>query len=153
METSTSTDRIEQSTMIRAPRARVWKALSDSAEFGAWFGCSFDQPFRAGEWVRGQMTVGGYEGFPIEVRVEAIEPERHFAYRWHPAAIEPEVDYSSEPTTLVEFFLEEAPGGTRLTVVETGFDALPAGRRSTAFRMNTQGWQIQATRIAAYAER
>ena len=144
------TDRIEKRVVLRAPRARVWRAIADAKEFGEWFGVRLEGPFTAGARVRGQITYPGYEHLTMEVLVERIEPERYFSYRWHPAAIDPTVDYSSEPMTLVEFSLEDAPGGTTLTIVESGFDRIPLARRADAFRMNEGGWTEQAQRIARY---
>lgn len=142
-----STDRIEKEIVLKAPRSRVWRALSDAEQFGAWFGCKLDGAFAAGATMRGRMTHAGYEHMTMELFVERIEPESYFSYRWHPYAVDPKVDYSGEPTTLVEFHLEEAPGGTRLKIVESGFDRVPAARRAEAFRMNTHGWEMQAKSI------
>ena len=142
-----TTDRIEKEIVLKAPRSRVWRALSDAAQFGAWFGCKLEGPFTAGGTIRGHITHAGYEHMTMELFVERIEPESYFSYRWHPYAVDPKVDYSAEPTTLVEFRLEEAPGGTRLSIVESGFDRVPAARRAEAFRMNTHGWEMQATNI------
>jgi uncharacterized protein YndB with AHSA1/START domain len=114
-----STDRIEKKILLRAPRARVWRALTDAKEFGTWFRVELDGAFVEGAAVRGHITHPGYEHLTMEVLVERIEPERLFSYRWHPYAIDPAVDYSSEPTTLVEFRLEEAEGGTLLTITES----------------------------------
>ena len=143
----TSTDRIEKNAVLRAPRSRVWRALTDWQEFGQWFRVALDGPFVEGAAVRGKITHPGYEHLTMEVTVERMEPERYFAYRWHPYAIDPQVDYSTEPTTLVEFRLEEAAGGTALTIVESGFDRIPAARRAEAFRMNEGGWTAQLTNI------
>jgi len=144
------TDRIEKQVRLRAPRARVWRALTDAREFGAWFRVSLEGPFVEGATVRGRITYPGYEHLRMEVVVETITPQSHFAYRWHPAAIDPKVDYSTEPSTLVEFRLEEAGNETLLTIVESGFDRLPAARRDEAFRMNDGGWAIQAENIARH---
>ncbi len=143
----TGTDRIERQTLLRAPRSRVWRALTDSAEFGEWFRVKLEGPFAEGATVRGKITHPGYEHVTMEVRVERIEPERRFSYWWHPYAVDPAVDYSGEPATLVEFTLEEVEGGTRLTVTESGFDRLPEGRRAEAFRMNDGGWAAQIENI------
>jgi len=143
----TSPDRIEKSIVLRAPRARVWRALTDAQEFGTWFRVKLDGPFSEGATVRGRITHPGYEHLTMEMQVERIEPERLFSYRWHPYAISPAVDYSAEPTTLVEFRLDDVPGGTRLTVVESGFERLPSGRRAEAFRMNEGGWAEQMGNI------
>lgn len=142
-----STDRIEKQILLRAPRSRVWRALTNHHEFGAWFRVKLEAPFTAGATVRGQITHPGYEHVRMEVFVERIEPESLFSYRWHPYAVDPAVDYSGEPTTLVEFRLEEAQGGTLLTVVESGFDRLPSNRRDEAFRMNEGGWAAQMENI------
>jgi uncharacterized protein YndB with AHSA1/START domain len=147
-----STDRIEKRVTLKAPRARVWKAISDSREFGEWFHASFEGPFVAGTQVNGIMTEAGYEGEPFIAWVERIEPERHFSLRWHPYSIEKGSDYSNEPTTLVTFELEERGGETVLTIVESGFDALPASRRAKAFESNSEGWAIQSERVARYVE-
>ena len=141
------TDRIEKQVLLRAPRARVWRALTDSAEFGAWFGVRVQGAFAQGARVKGQITTPGYEHVTLEIDIERIEPERLFSYRWHPYAVDAKVDYSSEPTTLVEFRLEEAKEGTRLTIVESGFDRIPAARRAEAFRMNDGGWTYQIKNI------
>ena len=142
-----STDRIEKEIVLKAPRSRVWRALSNAAEFGAWFGCKLDGAFTAGATIRGRVTHKGYEHAMMELFVDRIEPERYFSYRWHPFALDPKVDYSAEPTTLVELRLEDAPGGTLLTVVESGFDRIPASRRDEAFRMNEGGWAEQVGNI------
>jgi uncharacterized protein YndB with AHSA1/START domain len=143
----TNTDRIEKTVTLRAPRSRVWRALTTAAEFGAWFGVKVEGAFAEGVTVRGQITYPGYEHLTMAILIERIEPERYFAYRWHPYAIDPSVDYSPEPTTLVEFRLEEADGGTLLTIVESGFDRIPLARRAEAFRMNDRGWTEQMKNI------
>jgi uncharacterized protein YndB with AHSA1/START domain len=142
-----STDRIEKKVTLRAPRSRVWRAITETDEFGAWFGVKIAGAFAEGVTIRGKITHPGYEHLTMEMLVERIEPERYFAYRWHPYAIDPTVDFSSEPTTLVEFRLEEASGGTVLTIVESGFDQIPLARRAEAFRMNEGGWTEQLKNI------
>jgi uncharacterized protein YndB with AHSA1/START domain len=143
----TSTDRIEKTVTLRAPRSRVWQALTNADEFGAWFRVKLEGAFVEGATVRGRITHPGYEHVKMEVLVERIDPEHYFAYRWHPYAIDPKVDYSKEPTTLVEFRLAEAAGGTVLTIVESGFDRIPLARRDEAFRMNDGGWTEQLKNI------
>ena len=147
---TTTTDRIEKQVLLPAPRARVWRALTDAQEFGTWFKAALRKPFETGTTVEGNITHPGYEHVKLEMTIVAMEPERRFAYRWHPYAIDPAADYSQEPTTLVEFTLEDAPGGTLLTVVETGFDALPLERRAAALKSNDQGWAGQMTAIERY---
>lgn len=140
-------DRIEKEIHLKAPRARVWRALSNADEFGQWFRVKLDGGFAEGATIRGKILHPGYEHMTMELLVEKMEVERLFSYRWHPYAIDPKVDYSNEPTTLVEFRLEDSDGGTRLTVVESGFDRIPAERRAEAFRMNEGGWTAQLTNI------
>ena len=145
---NTSTDRIERTILLKAPRSRVWRALSNAAEFGAWFSVDFKgKAFAAGKPVRGKVTYPGYEHIEMEVQIERMEPERLLSWRWHPAAIDPAVDYSDEPTTLVEFELSEGEGGTVLTVVESGLDKIPLARRATVFRLNSSGWDEQMRNI------
>lgn len=143
-------DRIEQSITLPAPIDRVWRAISDHREFGTWFKVALDQPFAAGQPSTGQMTNKGYEHVRWNASVEAIEPPHRFAFRWHPYAIEQDRDYSKEPTTLVEFLLEPDGDGTRLRVIESGFDALPKSRRDEAFRMNSGGWAKQVDNVRNY---
>jgi uncharacterized protein YndB with AHSA1/START domain len=144
------TDRIEKQIELKAPVARVWRALTDHREFGEWFRVKIDGPFVPGEISRGKVTYPGYEHLKWEAVVKAMEPERLFSFTWHPAAVDPKVDYSKEPQTLVEFRLEKTAEGTRLTVTESGFDKLPAGRRPEAFRMNEGGWAEQMKNIEGY---
>lgn len=148
---TTSTDRIEKQFDIEAPRARVWRALSDAKEFGTWFGIELDQPFAPGATVHGKLTLKGYEHVTLEMRIEQVKPEELFTYRWHPAAIDPSIDYAAEPMTLVEFHLAAHGDRTAVTIIESGFDALPASRRAEAFRMNDGGWTGQSKRLATYA--
>ena len=142
-----STDRIEKKILLRAQRSRVWRALTDAREFGQWFGVEMQGSFAVGEHLLGKITTPGYDHLTMEVTVERTEEERLFSYRWHPYAIDPSADHSSEQTTLVELRLEEVPGGTELTVVESGFDALPAARRAEAYRMNDGGWAAQMENV------
>ena len=148
------TDRIEKKVQLAARRSRVWRAITDAREFGEWFKVKLDGPFVAGQPVRGRITYPGYEHLTVEWRVERIQPEEYFAYRWHPNAVDPAADYSGEPTTLVEFRLEESGGGTLLTITESGFDRLPESRRAQAFRSNDGGWTQQIKNVADHvAER
>jgi uncharacterized protein YndB with AHSA1/START domain len=145
---NTLTDRIERKVLIKAPRARVWRALSDAAEFGDWFGVNFKgKAFVAGKHVQGKVTYPGFEHLDMDVLIERIVPEQLLSWRWHPAAIDAKVDYSQEPTTLVVFELQEVDGGTMLTVVESGLDKIPLARRADVFRMNSSGWDQQMENI------
>lgn len=143
-------DRIEKVVELKAPRARVWRAISDHVEFGQWFRVALQGPFVAGRPVRGRVLHPGYEHLTWTAEVAAIEPEGYFSFRWHPFAVDPEQDYSGEPMTLVEFTLAEIPGGTRLTITESGFDRLPPHRRAESFPRNSEGWSIQSENIAKY---
>ncbi|MFL6244431.1 MAG: SRPBCC family protein [Thermoanaerobaculia bacterium] len=141
-------DRIEKQILIHAPRSRVWRAIHDQTEFGTWFRVHFPPgTFTAGQTVSGNITHPGYEHMTMDVEVVEVSPERRLSYRWHPYAIDPNVDYSSEPATLVTFTLEDAAEGTLLTIVESGFDRIPAHRRDEAFRMNEHGWAAQMKNI------
>ena len=142
-----STDRIEKTIVLRAPRSRVWRAIANAEEFGAWFGVKLEGAFAPGARVQGRITTPGYEHLTMDITIEQVDPERLFSYRWHPNAVDPGTDYSGEPTTLVEFRLDEVAGGTRLTVIESGFDRIPPERRAEAFRMNDQGWAEQIKNI------
>jgi len=144
------TDCIEKTIDFKAPVERVWRALTDYREFGAWFRVKLDGPFAPGKPATGHITYPGYEHLKWEVQVTRMEAPKVFAFRWHPYAVDPEVDYSDEPTTLVEFRLEPMGAGSRLTVVESGFDALPAHRRPDALRMNDGGWSEQMKNIEAH---
>jgi uncharacterized protein YndB with AHSA1/START domain len=156
-----NTDRIEKKILLRAPRKRVWRALTDSTEFGSWFGMKFDGPFKPGATMRGVIvptTVNAeiakaqkeYAGLVFEILIEQMEPERLFSFRWHPYAVDRGVDYSAEPTTLVAFALEEVANGVLLTVTESGFDRIPLARRAKAFTNNEQGWGVVVKLIEEY---
>ena len=145
--TTSTTDRIQKQILLRAPQPRVWRALTDFREFSEWFRVKLEGPFVPGQWTKGQITHPGYEHITMEVLVERMEAESLFSYRWHPYPMDPGVDYSVEPATLVEFRLEAVEGGTLLEVVESGFDLLPASRRDEAFRMNNNGWTGQLKNI------
>jgi uncharacterized protein YndB with AHSA1/START domain len=143
-------DHIEKTIDLKAPVSRVWKALTDYREFGAWFRIKLEGPFVAGNASAGQITYPGYEHVRMQVIVQKIEPERLFSFTWHPYAVEPGVDYSNETPTLVEFTLEPTSTGTLLRVVESGFDKIPKHRRDEAFRMNEGGWEEQMRNIARH---
>lgn len=140
-------DRIDKKILLRAPRSRVWRALTDAREFSEWFRVDLRGQFASGKEISGQVRYPGYEHLTMTVRVERMDPERLFSFRWHPAAIDPKVDYSGEPTTLVEFRLEDAPEGTLLTVTESGFQALPVARQGFAHEANSGGWEEQLRNI------
>lgn len=155
------TDRIEKKVLLRASRDRVWHAISDSAQFGSWFGMEFDGPFIAHTRLTGRIiptTVDPetaklqqpYAGKPVEIVVDRIEPMRRFAFRWHPFAINPQVDYSKEPMTLILFELADVADGILLTITESGFDKIPLERRALAFAADEGGWEKQTQLIRKY---
>jgi uncharacterized protein YndB with AHSA1/START domain len=158
---TTPTSRIEKSVVLRAPLQRVWRAVSDSKEFGTWFGVEFDGPFAPGAHMKGRIvptkvdpevakSQKPYEGATFDITIDRLEPERLLSFRWHPFAVDPKVDYSAEPTTLVVFELEAVDGGTRLTITESGFDGIPLARRAKAFEMNDHGWAAQIRLVEKY---
>lgn len=151
--TTTSTDRIEREIILRAPRRRVWQALTDARQFGEWFGVVPSGPFEPGTTITAKVTTAGYEHVTFAITIVSMEAETRFAWRWHPNAIDMNHDYSGEPTTLVEFDLADTDGGTRLRVVESGFDQIPASRRLTAYRGNSGGWTAQMENIGRYVDR
>lgn len=156
-----STDRIEKEVLLRAPLDRVWRAISDADEFGRWFGVRFDGPFVAGTSVTGVITPTEvdeavaamqepYSGQPDTWQIVAVEAPHRLAFRWHPFAVDQDSDYSAEPTTLVEFSLSESADGVLLRIVESGFDAIPAARRASAFEANSEGWAHQTELVRKY---
>ena len=147
--TSVTSDSIEKKVSLDAPRTRVWRALTDHQEFSAWFGVKMTAPFKPGTEATGTMTYKG-ESITMRMWIDRIEPEVFFSFHWHPFGIDKTVDYSKEPKTLVSFTLADAPGGTLLTIRETGFDKIPESRRAIAFEMNSRGWTGQAENIRKY---
>lgn len=155
MSPASETDRIERSVVVNAPRERVWRALSNAEEFGTWFGVNLKgQTFVPGQPTRGPITYKGYEHLTWEAIIDRMQSPSLLSFRWHPYAVDPAHDYSTEEPTLVTFTLEDAPGGaTRLTVVESGFDKVPPERRLEAFRMNSGGWSAQMENIVRHVAR
>ena len=144
------TDRIEKRIELKAPVSRVWRALTDHREFGEWFRVKLEGPFVPGQVSRGRITYPGYEHVTWQATVQKMEPERLFSFTWHPYAIDPNVDYSQETPTLVEFRLETIPDGTLLLLTESGFGKIPERRRAEAFRRNDGGWTMQMENIARH---
>ncbi|KRA66522.1 vanillate O-demethylase oxidoreductase VanB [Caulobacter sp. Root655] len=145
-------DRIEKTIDLRAPIERVWRAITDFNEFGQWFRVKLDGPFVAGQPSTGHITYPGYEHLAWQAQVVTMDHPRLFSFTWHPYGVDPDIDYSKEEPTLVEFKLEPIATGTRLVVVESGFDKVPAYRREEAFRMNDGGWAEQIKNIQAHVE-
>ena len=156
-----SIDEIRKRVLLRAPLARVWQALTDSTQFGTWFGCEFDAPFEAGARLRGRVVPTkvdpevaraqqAYAGMEFEVLVERIDPMTHFSFRWHPGDGDPDPPHPDAEMTTVTFELAEAEGGVLLTIIESGFDRVPLERRARVFEMNDGGWAAQTTLIERY---
>jgi uncharacterized protein YndB with AHSA1/START domain len=156
-----SMNQIEKEVLLRAPLDRVWRAISDADEFGQWFGVRLDGPFVPGASVTGVITPTTvddevakaqepYAGQSDTWQIVAVEPKRRLAFRWHPYAVESGTDYSQEPTTLVEFTLDDTADGVLLRIVESGFDAIPAERRAAAFEGNSEGWAAQTELVRKY---
>lgn len=147
----TTPNHIERSVLIRAPRDQVWDALTDARKFGEWFHVHLRGDFEPGETITGSVTEKDLHGLQVKMDIGLMDRQRLFSWRWHPGAINPNIDYSREPTTLVEFKLEDGPkGATHLTVVESGFREIPPERRDAAYRLNYEGWGIQMSRIEDY---
>lgn len=145
-----SNGRIEKHAHLAASPSRVWRALTDYREFGAWFGVKLDEPFTVGRTSTGRITHPGYEHVEWKADIIAIEPPKRFSFTWHPYGIDPKVDYTRETPTTVEFLLAEGPAGSHLIVTESGFDGVPSARRAEAFKMDEQGWNAQMENIAAH---
>ena len=156
-----NTDRIEKRILLRAPHERVWRAISDAEQFGFWFGVTFDKPFAEGARLTATIvptqvdaevakSQQAYAGTRFEFIVERTEPMRHFSFRWHPFAVQPGIEVSKEPTTLVVFELEAGDAGIVLTITESGFDRIPPARRAKAFAANEQGWEKQTQLVEKY---
>lgn len=157
-------DHIEKRIVLRAPRERVWRAISEAKQFGTWFGVEFDGEFAVGTRLTGRIAPTQvdpevaklqqpYTGFPFEFHIERMEPMAIFSFRWHPNAVDRNVDYSAEPMTLVEFRLEDVEQGTLLTIRESGFDSIPLERRAKAFTSNEGGWTHQLKLVEKYLDR
>ena len=152
MSENTNENRIERSIELKAPLSKVWKAITDHNEFGQWFGCQFDGPFVVAKTIPGKLNFPDFDHMQWAVDVKKMEPERLFSFTWHPYPADPAIDYTKETPTLVEFKLQSIPGGTLLTVIESGFENIPANRRLEAFRMDTEGWIEQLENVAKYVQ-
>lgn len=157
------TNQVRKRVILRAPLERVWHAITDSKEYGTWFGVELDGPFVAGKRIEGRMAPTKvdpdvaaaqepYAGMRFTCHVETIEPMRLFSFRWHPYDVEENAARTNEPMTLVTFELEEIAGSVELTITESGFDELPAERRQKAFTMNEEGWTAQLKLIEKYLD-
>ena len=133
-------DRIKRTVPIAHPPEKVWAALTTAEGLGAWFGNEATIDLRPGGSAR--MTWAG--GPTVEMRVERVEEPTVFGFTW-PVYGLPEDD---PRRTYVEFTLEPAGPGTRLTVVETGFAQLPGDAYRKAYDGNTEGWAKELGELA-----
>ncbi len=158
---TSNSDRMEKTVLLKAPLARAWQAVTDSHAFGLWFGAEFDGPFIAGEKTTGRMVGTSVDdsvaemqrpvfGMACDFMIERIEPMRLFSLQWQTYPVDGEEDDEDPPSTLVTFRFEEVPGGTQLTITESGFDSIPFARRAKAFADNDQGWTIQCGLLDRY---
>ncbi len=143
-------NRIEKRIELNAPVSRVWRALTDYREFGAWFRVKLEGPFVPGQTARGAILHPGFEHVQWHAVVKEMKSEQLFSFTWHPYAVDPKIDYASEEPTLVEFRLEKIAAGTLLVITESGFENIPAHRRLEALRMNDGGWTQQVKNIEQY---
>jgi uncharacterized protein YndB with AHSA1/START domain len=147
-------NRIEKQIELKAPVARVWRALTDHREFGQWFRVALEGPVLVGQVTRGRILYPGYEHIVWEGLIEKMEPERLFSFTWPQIQCHDKerysADYSRAPRTLVEFRLEPSATGTMLTVIESGFESVPAAWRADALRGNDGGWTQQMKNIENY---
>jgi uncharacterized protein YndB with AHSA1/START domain len=149
--TATELSKIEDKVVMRAPRARVWKALTTAGEFSKWFRVKTEDEFRPGARVHMTSTYPGHEGIEFYMDIEEMEPERKFSWRWTPGG--KQAGSPGEEPTLVVFELEEVAGGTMVKVTESGFDQLSLERRAKAFEGNRRGWELQMQNIREYVEK
>lgn len=150
--TSADTDRYEREELLAAPRERVWAALTEPDQLRQWFGTP-TYPLEPGG--RGELRFRSDDGSETSepVEVVAVEPPHRFAFRWRPYPVDPDLPTASRASTLVELTLADAPGGTRLRIVESGFAGLPEGVRAASLRDNTAGWAEVAGNLAAFLTR
>jgi len=137
-------DRIERVVELKQPREKVWAALTTAEGLGAWFGNKASIDLRPG----GSASMAWDSGDTASMRVERVEEPSVFGFTWHIYGL-PETD---PRRTYVEFTLEPAGVGTRLTVVESGFSQLPDDEHKAAFDGNTRGWASELGELVAYLD-
>jgi uncharacterized protein YndB with AHSA1/START domain len=143
---------IERTIDVDAPPERVWRALTTAEDLAAWFRVGIEGDIAPGAEVWMTSRYPGHEGTRFLVKVTEMTPPRRFVWQWHPGAVDPAVDYSREPWTTVTFTLEPSGRGTRLSVLETGFNEISLARRAKVFQDNTQGWTEVIVWIQKYVE-
>ena len=142
-------NRIESEILIAAPVERVWELITSAEHLGRWFGdAGAEIELRPG----GPMSLSWRDQGTVHGRVEAVAPPHRFSYRWLLAG-----DSDAEPTpansTLTEFTLAADGDGTRVVVIESGFDALDvdAAERAALLASHTTGWAAELDDLAAHA--
>lgn len=141
--------KIERTIVLRAPRSRVWRALTDGRMFAEWFGVTIEGEFAPGAAVHMVTTHPGFAGIHFTLWVERMEPEHTFTWKWHPGSEQPGPGHEAERTD-VSFTLEEVAEGTRLTAIESGFDRISLARRAKVYQEIVGGWDGQLAALEAY---
>lgn len=149
--TTAELTRIDRTIEIQAPPERVWRALTNAKELSTWFQVTIEGEIAPGNEV---WMTSMSKGYVVRFRVLFVEmtPPTRFVWQWHPGAVDPNVDYSSEPRTTVTFTLEPSGSGTRLSLAETGFNEISLARRAKVFGDNNQGWTEVLVWLSNYAE-
>jgi uncharacterized protein YndB with AHSA1/START domain len=145
-------DRIDRTIEIQAPPDRVWRALTSAADLSAWFQVTIEGDIMPGREVWMTSLHPGHAGQRFRVRFIEMTAPRRFVWEWCPGAVDPDVDYDREPRTTVTFTLEPSGQGTRLSVSETGFDAISLARRAKVYDDNSQGWSTVLVWVQQYVE-
>lgn len=148
---NTLQDTIEREMILKAPIERVFNGLADAKSMCSWFMNGIEGDYRAGQNVV-FIFKGSTQTFRVSAHIVAMDPNHYFAYRWVPGSDSIEGDLTEAATTLVEFFLEEVDGGTKLRMVESGFASLPAEYYEQAFSDNSGGWDEELPKLKAYIE-
>ena len=137
-------DRIERTMELAHPPGKVWAALTTAEGLAAWFGDEADIDLRPG----GAARMRWASGYSVEMRVERVEEPRVFGFTWQIYGL-PKDD---PRRTYVEFTLEPVAGGTRLTVVETGFAQLPEDAYRKTYDGHTEGWARELGELAGHLD-
>ena len=145
-------NRIDRTIDINASPERVFRALTTATELSAWFQVTIEGEIVAGTDVWMTSVHPDHAGQRFNVKIIEVTAPRTMAWEWHPGAVDPTVDYSREPRTTVRFTLEPTERGTRLTISETGFDAISLPRRAAVYKDNTQGWTEVLVWLKTYVE-
>ncbi|NND82277.1 MAG: SRPBCC family protein [Gammaproteobacteria bacterium] len=147
-------NKIVKSVELATPITRVWEAITDSREIGNWFMVDLEGPFAVGEITRGVITHPEAAGMVFTAVTTALEKPHRFAFHWPPDEFFVIEDPAAlTGTTLVEFVLQEIGAGTRLTVTESGLEALPTDLHAKVLKNNSIGWEEQMENIRNHLNR